>query len=164
MPIPPNQPEDDEALERLRKQLRAGSDDGLKLIRNLTDNPICALGVDESLSCVTVVWKRYATSTQLRFIHENILHLLKSRRLTGVLGDYTALPTIHAEDQRWIIEDWFPRAQATGLKAAASKWPVAYFGKRAVDAMQIAAPAGVELRSFEKLGDAREWLQSVVTR
>lgn len=163
MPIA-DQSGDDEELERLREQLRTESNDGLSLISNLTDNPICVLGVDESLSCVTVVWKRYATSAQVRFVHENILRILRSRQLKSVLGDDTALPTIHADDQRWITEDWFPRARSAGLRAAASKRPLAYFGKIAIEAVQTEAPAGLELRSFDKLEDARAWLRRAIAR
>jgi hypothetical protein len=162
MSVASDHPDENEALERLRQQLQTESDDGLSLLKNIRDNPICALGVDETVPCVTVEWKRYSTSTQLRFVHEHILHVLKSHRIKAVLGDDTALPTIHSEDQRWIVEDWLPRAQAAGLRAAASKQPRAYFGKLAVSAVQAIAPAGVELRSFEKIEDARGWLQSLV--
>jgi len=162
MPIAPDPPEDGEALRRLREQLRRESNDGLTLVKELMENPICALGIDETVPCVTVLWKRYATSTQVRFIYENILHLLQSRQLKGVLGDNTALPTIHAEDQRWISENWFPRAQAAGLKAGASKRPRSYLGKLAVDAVQTGAPASLELRSFDELEDARDWLRSIL--
>lgn len=157
----PDQPDDDEALERLRLQLRTESNDGLSLTKDLRDNPICAVEVDQTVPCVTVVWKRYSTSTQLRFVHEYILRVLKSHRMKAVLGDDTALPTIHAEDQRWLIEDWLPRAHAAGLEAAASKRPHAYFGKLAISAVHTAAPAGVKLRSFETIEDARDWLRSV---
>ena len=164
MPIAPDQSDDNEALQHLREQLRAESTDGLRLIKDPTDNPICALGIDESVPCVTLVWKRYATSIQVRLIHENVLHLLKSHQLKGMLGDETALPTIHAEDQRWIIANWFPRAQAAGLKAGASKRPCAYLGRLAIDAMRTGAPTGLELRSFDKVEDAREWLRSTIAR
>jgi hypothetical protein len=163
MPVAPDQPHENEALERLLQQLQTESNDGLSLVTNIRANPICTLEVNEAVPCVTVVWKRYATSTQLRFVHEHILRLLKSRRLQAVLGDDTALPTIHAEDQRGIVEDWFPRAQAAGLKAAASKRPLAYFGKLAVDTVQAVAPAGLKLRSFENIDDAQVWLRSAVT-
>lgn len=135
---------------------------GQSLIKDLADNPICAIEVDQAVPCVKVVWKRYGTSAQLRFVHEHILHLLQTHRIKAVLGDDTDLPTIHAEDQRWIIENWLPRARSAGLKAAASKRPRTHLGKLAVDAVQSFAPPGVQLRSFEKVEDARDWLLSAV--
>lgn len=160
MPPVSDKPDQNDDLEYLRQQLLAESTDGSSLVKSLKNNPVCALGVDKSIPCVTVVWKRYSTSTQMRFVHEHILRLLRAHRIQAVLGDDTALPTIHAEDQRWIVEDWLPRAQEAGLRLGASKRPIGYFGKLAVDAVQAVAPAGVQLRSFERLEDARAWLRA----
>ena len=85
--------------------------------------------------------------------------MLTRHRVSRILGDDTALPTIHAEDRVWITENWMPRARAAGLVAAASKRPDAYFGQLAVENVQSVAPTGVTLRSFDKLEDAREWLR-----
>jgi hypothetical protein len=148
------------ALDRLRAQIQLESSDGLRLLKSLRNNPLCALSVDKSVPCVMVVWKRYVTSAQLRFVHEHILRLLIKHKMRAVLGDDTVLPTIHADDQRWIVEDWMPRAQAAGLKACASKRPLSYFGKLAIHRVHSVAPDGVELRSFERIEDARGWLQS----
>ncbi len=67
--------------------------------------------MDSEVPCITVVWKRYATSAQLRYVHEQLLCLLGGGGV-AVLGDDTQLPTIHREDQRWIAENWWPRARS----------------------------------------------------
>ncbi len=69
--------EQSETLKQLRGRLEAESNDGLKLLRNIKDNPICSLFFDDTIPCVVVTWKQYATSTQLRFIHENIIGMLE---------------------------------------------------------------------------------------
>jgi hypothetical protein len=111
-----------------------------------------------------VVWKRYVTSTQLRYVHECLLRLLQVHRLSKVLGDDSALPVIHEDDRRWILEDWMPRAVALGLSAAASKASNAYFGRLAVADVQRNAPAGVQLRTFDDLEEARRWLSALPGR
>jgi thiamine monophosphate kinase len=68
------------------------------------------MSLDKSVPCIAITWKQYATSTQLRFVHENVLQMLMRQRVSKILGDDTALPTIHAEDRVWITEDWMPRA------------------------------------------------------
>lgn len=114
------------------------------------------MALDDSVPCITIVWKQYATSRQLRFIHENILQMLIRHRVSKILGDDTALPTIHAEDRVWITENWIPRARAAGLVAAASKRPEAYFGQLAVAKIQgptlrhetaRATPAAIDRRT-----------------
>lgn len=148
-----------DALEELRRQLKAESTDSLKLIEDLTDNPVCSVTFDASTPCVSVVWKRYATSTQLRYVHENIIRLLAKHGVSKVLGDDTALPTVHAEDQSWIVGDWMARAMAAGLRTAASKRPTAYFGQLSLDAIRAAAPKGLKLNAFDDLEEARRWLR-----
>jgi len=132
-----------------------------RLAENLADNPICAVTVDASIPCIVLVWKRYATSAQLRFIQESALRLLRENALHKILGDDTALPTIHGDDRSWIAENWMPRAIAAGLRAVASKSPLAHFGRVSVDAVLSVAPAPLIWRSFDDMAAARRWLKSV---
>lgn len=132
------------------------SSDGLRLVENLGDNPVCTVAVDESIASIVVVWRRYATSTQLRYIHEVILEIVQRRHVRRIIGDDTALPTIHAEDQRWIVENWMPRAVAAGVRATASKSPATYFGRQAVQ--QVRSRSLWEFRAFDDMHEARQWL------
>ena len=157
-------PENGDHLRELREKLRQDSRDSLQLLKNLKDNPICSIILDEASRCITVVWKQYATNTQFRYIHENLLMLICTHRVCKILGDETALPTIPSEDRAWIIDKWFPRAVECGLRFAASKKPDTYFGKLSVGQIQSAAPADIECRSFERLDEAREWLETVAAR
>jgi hypothetical protein len=87
--------------------------------------------------------------------------MLHEHGASKILGDDRVLPTIHAEDQRWISEDWMPRARAAGLRAAASRSPTSQFGKVAVASVQSAARRDVVIRSFDDLNEAREWLKGL---
>ena len=149
-------------LQALLSKLQQESGDGQRLVNDLRNNPICSVTVDHSVPCISVVWKRYATSTQLRFVHEKIICLLAAHHVSSIIGDDTELPTIHLDDQQWIAQDWMPRAQSAGLKAAASKRPLSYFGKMAVERVQSIAPKGLALASFETLEEARRWLSALL--
>jgi hypothetical protein len=151
-------PENTDPLYELREKLRQGSRDSFQLLENFRDNPICSIRHDEANHCVIVVWKQYATQIQFRYIHEQLLSLICAHRVNKILGDDTALPAIPSEDRFWIIDEWFPRAVKCGLRFAASKLPDAYFGRLAVSHIQSAAPTGLQCRTFEKLEEAREWL------
>ena len=135
--------------------------DSLKLLENIENNPICTVRFDRSVPCIRVTWKGYATSAQIRHVHEEILGLLKRYGVGKILGDDTVMPIIHAEDQRWIAEEWMPRALAVGLRAAATKRPLQYFGKVSIDRIQSEAPSGLEIQSFDSIEDACSWLKSV---
>lgn len=148
------------ALKQLRILLKAELGDGLELLKDLEDNPICSISYDESDACIVVLWRRYATSTQLRFIHESIIGLIEKHGASKILGDDTALATIYVADQKWIAQNWMPRAMAAGLKVAARKSPTSYFGRLSVDIVQSLAPAGLAMRAFADMDDARRWLRS----
>ena len=153
--------ESDAILRELRERLRQDSSDSFRLLENFRDNPICAIMHDEASRCIVVIWRQYATGIQFRYIHEKLLSLICQHRVSKILGDDTALPAIPSEDRFWVIDDWFPRAVECGLRFAASKRPDSYFGKLAVTHIQSAAPAGLKCRSFERLEEAKEWLETV---
>jgi hypothetical protein len=151
-------PEEPPPLIELRK-LVSESHDGARLVQNPCDNPICKLSYNKNVNCVEVVWRKYATSPQLRYVHELILCMLVQYSVSKILGDYTDLPIIHAEDQRWIVEQWLPRAMAAGLKAAASVISMTFFGRVAIGAIQSALARKVQVRNFRDVHSARRWLK-----
>ena len=150
--------------ERLRAAVAGESSDGQRVARDPCNNPVCSMTFNPATRCIDIVWKMYATSLQLRFIHECMLDLIKTYHATGILGDDTALGIIHADDQTWIAGDWLPRAIAAGLTAGASKAPATYFAEQSVRRIQASAPAGVRLGSFRELSDAKAWLLSSCSR
>ena len=128
-------------------------------LSDLENNPVCSVLLDTEVPCLTVVWKRQATSAQLRAVHERLIELLRQYKLNKMLGDDTALPQIEPEDQVWIAHDWMPRAVAAGLKLAANKSPEAYFGRLAVETIK-ASQSLLAIRSFDHFDEARRWLKN----
>lgn len=133
--------------------------DACGLIADLQNNPVCSVLFDADVPCLTVVWKRQASSAQLRCVHERLLELLREYKVNKLLGDDTALPSIEPEDQVWIAHDWLPRAVAAGLKLAANKSPEAYFGRLAVETIK-ASQSLLAMRSFDHFEEARRWLKN----
>jgi hypothetical protein len=128
--------------------------------KNRMNNPICALSYDETIRCVTIIWRRYPTSMQLRFIHEVMIQMLARYKANKILGDDSDLPIIHAEDQKWITEDWLPRAKAAGLKAAAAKVPFSFFGRLSIGIVQSRLAMEIAIKAFPNIHQARKWLQT----
>ena len=152
--LPPEEP----PLIELSK-LVSESHDGARLVQNPYDNPICKLSYNKNANCIEVVWRKYATSPQLRYVHELILCMLVQYGVSKMLGDYTDLPIIHAEDQRWIVEQWLPRAMAAGLEAVASVISMTFFGQVAIGAIQSMLARKVQVRNFRDVHSARRWLK-----
>src|ERR1700760_309125 len=117
------------SLAELTATIARESREGIQLLQDPRDNPICALSYNEDIKCIEVVWRKYATSAQLRYIHEIMLGMLRQYNVSMILGDDLDLPIVHAEDQRWIVEEWLPRAAAAGLKVAATTISSTFFGR-----------------------------------
>lgn len=147
-------------LTALRRQLETESRDAISLLENPAENPICSIGFDEEAGCVVLVWKRYASSAQLRFANEVVLQTISARRAEKLLADDRALPTIHADDQAWVANQWMPRALGAGLRRLATVHSEIYFGRVAAEQVHAMAPSGLEIRRFEDPQAARAWLAS----
>lgn len=148
------------SLAQLMRLVERESTDGAKLLENPNDNHICSLSYDETIRCVTIVWRRYATSAQFRFIHEAIIDMLVQHQADKILGDDTDLPVVHAEDQKWIVDDWTPRAKAAGLKAIATNVSLSFFGRLTIGNIQASMARKVVIKAFPNIHLARNWLRN----
>lgn len=149
-------------LDALKRAVERESNDGRALVANLADNPICAVSRDDDVPCICIQWKGYATSAQIRLIHERLIGLIERDRISKILGDDTALVSVSSEDQDWIIWEWMPRAIAAGLRVVASKSPNGHYGRMSVNRIQAVIAPKLRVRSFDNLADAREWLRHPV--
>jgi hypothetical protein len=131
-----------------------------ELIENIEDTAICSIYIDKSIPCVTIVWKGYVTSPQLRSVHESLLNVIRMHKLRKILGDDSALPTVHEDDQRWIAKDWVPRAIAAGLRVGAAKSAASHFGRVSLGNLRTAVSAAMPIRCFDDLETARQWLKN----
>lgn len=152
---------DHNSLPELSRVVAGESHEGVQLLRNPYDNPICRLSYNRTVKCIEVVWRRYATSAQLRYIHEIILAMLVQHNASKILGDDSDLPIVHAEDQRWIVENWLPRARAAGFKVAATTMSMTFFGRVAIGAIQSKLAREVHIENFRSIHSARLWLKNV---
>ena len=141
----------------LGRRLLEEAEEGRLLAANIHDNPVCTVNFDPRIPGIVVIWKRYVTSLQLRFVHEKVLEMIVEHGAHKILGDDTDLSVIHPRDQEWILNDWMPRAFSAGLKAAASKRPSGYFGRLSTTSIQSQAVKLVH-QAFDDLASAREWL------
>jgi hypothetical protein len=148
------------SLEQLMNLVERESVDGARLLKDPNDNPICSLSYDEAIHCAMIVWRRYATSAQYRFVHETILQMLAQYRAGKILADDSDLPVVHAEDQKWIIEDWMPRAKAAGLKAVATNRSLSFFGRLTIGSIQARMARDIEIKTFPNIHLARDWLRN----
>jgi hypothetical protein len=146
--------------EELRRQVESESADGLALVADIRDNSIGTLALDPEVPCISIAWRGYATSLQMRYIHEVMLLLMENHRIGKILADNTKLPALGEEDRRWIATDWMPRAIAAGLRVTAATEPSSVFAREPLRNLVDAVTPGLVVRFFDRHEDARTWLKA----
>lgn len=122
--------------------------------------PNCEVSFDADVPCTVMVWQGYLTSDQFRAANERVLEFIEVKRCTNLLGDISDFTLITAEDQRWLNEDWIPRALAAGLRRCALVQPVYYFNQVAVDNVTRAVDRQrLDVRYFGDFESARRSLK-----
>jgi hypothetical protein len=123
--------------------------------------PDCEVSFDADVPCIVMTWQGYLTSEQFRAANERVLEFIKVKRCPQLLGDITDFTLITAEDQRWLNENWIPRAIAAGLRVCALVQPVYYFNQVAVENVTQAVERGrLDVRHFADVESARRFLRS----
>ena len=121
----------------------------------------CNVSYDAEVPCVIMTWKGYATSPEFRDANERVLGEFKARNGSKMLCDVTNFVLIGSDDQRWLYEDWIPRAMAAGMRTCALVMPVFYFNRVAIEnVVQRLDRQTLAVQHFSDREAARAWLVS----
>lgn len=102
-------------------------------------------------------WKGYQSVDMVMAGCEQMLRLLRERRLARVLNDHTHVAGIWVGAAEWVAQDWFPRMREAGLRCFAwvhSPYQLSRISTNTV--VQQAEPGTAVL--FEDIEAARAWL------
>ena len=120
----------------------------------------CLVAYDPDVRCVVMTWNAYRPGVSFRAANEQVLAEIVERRASRILGDIEPVRISDPRDQRWLAEDWLPRAAAAGLRHAALVTPAFDLQHAPVRIVGEALPAGLELEYFDDAAAARAWLRS----
>ncbi|HEX8570776.1 MAG TPA: STAS/SEC14 domain-containing protein [Caulobacteraceae bacterium] len=120
----------------------------------------CVVDYDADVPCVVMTWTGYTPGAPFRAANEQVLAAIVEQRASRILGDIEAVRISEPADQRWLAEDWLPRAAAAGLRHAALVTPAFDLQHAPVRIVGEALPAGLELEYFDDAAAARAWLRS----
>jgi hypothetical protein len=130
--------------------------------RSYLDAPYASVHWNSAGRWVLVEWKEWANSPEYREVHETVLIALLENRGSKNLIDATNARVVSEDDQRWLIEDWMPRAVAGGRR-----WTAVVIPNRAL-ARTISEnidkhprPNVTKVEYFQTVEDAAAWLSTV---
>jgi hypothetical protein len=129
---------------------------------NPTEEKVYQISYDTSTKHVIMRWSGYSTSTKFREGTELMLQLLVENKAKKVLADIKNMTIIGLEDQKWIEQDFLPRAIEQGFSFLALVKPSNYFNAVAMESLlQRPVLSNLTIRMFDTAGEATTWLNSV---
>lgn len=120
---------------------------------------VCIFSVNHDIPCIMVLWQGYATSEQFRRIAESQLQLMKEYGFNKILTDNSLMKVVSMEDQKWVINDWLPRALKVGYMACATITSKDYFSRIAIENVISKIDDQLTVRYFGDVDDAAAWLK-----
>lgn len=112
---------------------------------------------DAPSNAVLVRFWGYADGESLRESLNMVVDLLISKRSNKLISDTLQMKALTQEDQRWIDEDWRPRARAAGLRRNAVLMPKSVVAQLSLTAITKDIDY-FEFGYFSDLDEARRWL------
>jgi hypothetical protein len=126
-----------------------------------SNTPKVDLSWDASLRTVVIVWEGFNEAGSFRPIMERVLEMMKSKGASRMLADLRDAKVNSPEDQKWLYEDWMPRAIQAGLRSMALVVPkstIAQLGLRR--SIQRIDKNDFLTAHLEDVKGARKWLKS----
>lgn len=116
---------------------------------------------DDTIKCAVLQLERYVEGDEFRKAADVTLNLLERRQACKLLTNSSEMRVLPQDDQRWVDEDWRPRATEAGLRYNAVVAPKNAIAQLTVENMMKKVPAGaIELAYFSDVEEARSWLRS----
>ena len=111
---------------------------------------------------VLVVWKEWADSAEYRAAHETILMAIRENHASKNLIDATHSKVVSDSDQKWLIDNWIPRAVAAGRRSTAVVMPRSALGRTISENIDKGTPSDVtQVEYFDTATEAAAWLSTL---
>lgn len=123
--------------------------------------PNLSIRWDEELESVFMEWTGFVQGEAFKQTVNQGLELLMAQKGCKWLADLSQMGVIAQEDQRWLDEEWFPRAAQAGVKYIAMIQPAKVLSQMSV--RRVTAKTGgleIETAYFDSPETAKEWLKS----
>jgi hypothetical protein len=111
---------------------------------------------------VLAEWRAWANSTEYRAAHEIVLLALRENRASRNLIDATKSRVVSDDDQKWLVEDWIPRAEAAGRRYTAVVIPTSALARTISENIDKRPRSSrMKIEYFQTLEEAEAWLSTV---
>ena len=126
------------------------------------DAPYVRITWDADIQAVYVKWKAWANSSEYRAAQEVVILALRENQAARNLVDSTDRRVLADDDQKWLVEDWMPRATAAGRRWTAIVMPKSALGRTIAENIDNSGRSELNtIEHFETVEEAKAWLSTV---
>jgi signal transduction histidine kinase len=127
------------------------------------ENEAARLCYDANINNTVIFWKRAINSREYREVFETVLQTLRTYNTPAWIADLRLQGVVTDDDQQWFMKTVLPEAVRCGLKRIGTigfKDPAreAYYQRM----IKRSADLGIELRVFETMEGAKQWMESIL--
>jgi hypothetical protein len=127
----------------------------------LYEKTYITLEYDEKLNCLTQHWKGFATSEQFREgINQSVLYF-QDKKINKLISDTKDFAVVKKDDTDWVASYATPIMVKNGLKYMAFILPTNVFTQVSVNNFKSKADDILQIKYFDNLDKALQWLKSV---
>lgn len=116
---------------------------------------------DDQLKCLIQNWKGFATSDRFREAIQKSIELFKDKKLNKILSNTKDFGMVKKEDTEWVNTYSMPLLIENGLRYMAFIVPSNVFSQMSVENFKKEMAGPVELRFYEDVDKARDWMASL---
>ena len=126
------------------------------------DTPYVLVRWDGDGRWVYVKWKAWANSSEYRAAQEVIIVALRENHTSRNLIDSTDRRVVSDDDQKWLVENWMPRAAVAGRRWTAIVMPKSALGRTIAENIDnYGRSKHNAIEHFETVEAASAWLSTV---
>lgn len=123
--------------------------------------PFVTISLDSENGWLRAEWEGYQTLGSVQQGCERILALLAEHGATKVLNDNTQVLGGWSEAAGWLVDDWYPRIRAAGLRCFAWVYSPSRLSQSSADeTLSRLGGAASGIHVFAYADEARRWLRS----
>jgi hypothetical protein len=125
----------------------------------LFENRNVTIAYDNDKEYLLIKWNGLMKSDEFREAAREILKAIEQTQTKSILSDNTDWRAISPNDHGWAAYNWFPEAEAKGVRRLATVLSRDYFNRAAEKSIEgMAEVQCLEIKNFKALDDAFVWL------
>lgn len=125
----------------------------------LFENPYLTIRFHRKEDYLFLKWNGFSGSENFRKLASEIISAIEETKTTRILSDNTDWKIISPNDHGWAANNWFPQAEAKGVKLLATVLSSDYFNRAAERSIEEMADVDcMQIKNFGSVEQALAWL------